>query len=90
MASWCWTDPVSCSRVVCFCRPLCVGYPSIHKGAYILELRYSTAGELHAVTISNRELEGIKQHCVWPDKEVTWECGVGEQLPEFDTNLDSC
>ena len=66
-----------------------MGYPSIHKGAYILELRYSAAGELHAITISNRELEGIKQHHMWPDEEVNWECVVGEQPPEFNTNLDS-
>ena len=67
-----------------------MGYPSIHKGAYILELRYSAAGKLCAITISNRELEGIEQRCVRSDKEVTQECVVGEQPPEFDTNFDGC
>ena len=67
-----------------------MGYPSIHKGAYILELRYSVAGNLCAVSISNRELEGIEQRHMWPDEEVTQECVVREQPPEFDTNFDSC
>ena len=28
------------------------------------------------------------EHCVWPDKEVSRECAVGQQLPKLNTNHD--